>query len=524
MRAEWAALRGREAGDRGGLRRRHQRLHRLRRWAPRAPAPRVHAARLPPRALDDGGCRCDPQPRPQPQPRQRGHAGAGRVRPASSPIACALRSRRAGTAGARRPRPVPAGGRAQGGSSSRRASFGFKRQAAPRGSPRSNRMPAANGARAATTGSSRRRSPRPGGRCSRTTRTATTWCRASATSSTSGAPTLRAIGANETHLPGISIGHRNESIAFGYTIFPIDQEDLYVYATRGAAPGSTATRAAGNRSGRARADRRARRGALSRSRVQPPRPGHLRRQEVARAFAVRTAQLEPGTATYMGALRHLKARSLPEFEQSIARWGALLNHLYADVGGTIRVAAGRVQRHGDRTGTACCRCRAMAATNGTAAGRGATCARRQPAARLPDDLERDEPAGRLPERVAQARLRVGGTMAAPAHRGVLASLRRVSLDDSLKLQTDVVSLPARRVLPVIARLKAPEGDAARAAAFLKGLGRRARGALGASGALRSVDGAPRRALWKELPRAEARGGIRCGRHRRRRLLPRAPRQ
>ena len=29
-------------------------------------------------------------------------------------------------------------------------------------------------------------------------------------------------------LPGISIGH-NERIAFGLTIFPIDQEDLYVY-------------------------------------------------------------------------------------------------------------------------------------------------------------------------------------------------------------------------------------------------------------------------------------------------------
>ena len=36
------------------------------------------------------------------------------------------------------------------------------------------------------------------------------------------------IGAGEPALPGISIGH-NEVIAFGLTIFPIDQEDLYVY-------------------------------------------------------------------------------------------------------------------------------------------------------------------------------------------------------------------------------------------------------------------------------------------------------
>ena len=36
------------------------------------------------------------------------------------------------------------------------------------------------------------------------------------------------IGAGEPALPGISIGH-NGKIAFGLTIFSIDQEDLYVY-------------------------------------------------------------------------------------------------------------------------------------------------------------------------------------------------------------------------------------------------------------------------------------------------------
>src|ERR1700688_1463067 len=42
------------------------------------------------------------------------------------------------------------------------------------------------------------------------------------------APTLHVIGANEPALPGVSLGH-NDWIAFGYTIFPIDQEDLYIY-------------------------------------------------------------------------------------------------------------------------------------------------------------------------------------------------------------------------------------------------------------------------------------------------------
>ena len=42
------------------------------------------------------------------------------------------------------------------------------------------------------------------------------------------APGINVIGAGEPALPGVSIGH-NDKIAFGLTIFPIDQEDLYVY-------------------------------------------------------------------------------------------------------------------------------------------------------------------------------------------------------------------------------------------------------------------------------------------------------
>ena len=49
------------------------------------------------------------------------------------------------------------------------------------------------------------------------------------------APGLSVIGGGEPALPGVSIGH-NGSIAFGLTVFGIDQEDLYVYETRGAGP------------------------------------------------------------------------------------------------------------------------------------------------------------------------------------------------------------------------------------------------------------------------------------------------
>src|SRR5205823_6015072 len=42
------------------------------------------------------------------------------------------------------------------------------------------------------------------------------------------APGLNVIGAGEPAIPGVSFGH-NDRIAFGLTIFAIDQEDLYVY-------------------------------------------------------------------------------------------------------------------------------------------------------------------------------------------------------------------------------------------------------------------------------------------------------
>jgi penicillin amidase len=48
-------------------------------------------------------------------------------------------------------------------------------------------------------------------------------------------PDMSVIGAGEPALPGISIGH-NGQIAFGLTIFAIDQEDLYVYELNPADP------------------------------------------------------------------------------------------------------------------------------------------------------------------------------------------------------------------------------------------------------------------------------------------------
>src|SRR4029077_20536142 len=49
------------------------------------------------------------------------------------------------------------------------------------------------------------------------------------------APGWDVIGAGEPALPGVSVGH-NEHGAWGFTIFPVDQEDLFAYETDPANP------------------------------------------------------------------------------------------------------------------------------------------------------------------------------------------------------------------------------------------------------------------------------------------------
>jgi penicillin G amidase len=146
------------------------------------------------------------------------------------------------------------------------------------------------------------------------------------------APGLDVIGAGEPALPGISIGH-NQRIAFGLTIFPIDQEDLYVYE-------------------------RANNGYLYRGRVEHfhtetetvpvkgsgtrqislkfTRHGPVVFETDNRVFAVRAAWLEPGMSPYFGSVEYMRAQNWREFVSALNRWGAPAeNQVYADVDGNI---------------------------------------------------------------------------------------------------------------------------------------------------------------------------------------------
>ncbi len=166
------------------------------------------------------------------------------------------------------------------------------------------------------------------------------------------APGLNIIGAGEPALPGISFGH-NDDIAFGLTIFAIDQEDLYVYELK-----PDDARSYRYQSGWARMQ------VVSESievKGEPARQvellftrhGPVLAQDPAkhRAFALRTVWNEPGLAGYFGSSRLLGAKNWSQFKQASDAWGAPpLNLVYADILGNIGwAAAGRtpVRRNWD---------------------------------------------------------------------------------------------------------------------------------------------------------------------------------
>ncbi len=146
------------------------------------------------------------------------------------------------------------------------------------------------------------------------------------------APDLNVIGAGEPALPGISIGH-NERIAFGLTIFPIDQEDLYFYRRE--------------KSGYRYADHvepirvvtdtiRIRGSTDAQVTYRFTRHGPIVREDNQRIWAVRAAWLEPGMSPYFGSVEYMRASNWRQFSSALNRWGAPSeNQVYADIDGNI---------------------------------------------------------------------------------------------------------------------------------------------------------------------------------------------
>ncbi len=155
------------------------------------------------------------------------------------------------------------------------------------------------------------------------------------------APGLNIIGAGEPALPGVSIGH-NDDVAFGITIFAMDQEDLYVYETNPKDPDAY------------RYNGRWEKMIVDKQTIdvkgEGPREVTLRFTRhgpvlasdtaKSKAFAMRSVWSEPGLSGYFGASRLTHAKSWDDFKAASNAWGAPpLNLVYADVKGNIGWAA-----------------------------------------------------------------------------------------------------------------------------------------------------------------------------------------
>ncbi len=146
------------------------------------------------------------------------------------------------------------------------------------------------------------------------------------------APGMNVIGAGEPALPGISIGH-NEQIAFGLTIFSIDQEDLYVYETN-----AGAYRYRDDWEDFTVIEERipVRDGPDAVVELKFTRHGPVIHETGTHAFVVRAGWLEPGMAPYFGSVEYMRARNWREFLGALNRWGAPSeNQVYADTSGNI---------------------------------------------------------------------------------------------------------------------------------------------------------------------------------------------
>ena len=104
-----------------------------------------------------------------------------------------------------------------------------------------------------------------------------------------------------------------------------------------------------------------------RAALHAARPGAVHRTRSGnRAFALKWVGSEPGGAAYLASLAVGRARNQDEFLDALEAWKVPgLNFVYADVDGNIGwVAAARTPVR--RSTTACCRCRATAASSGRA--------------------------------------------------------------------------------------------------------------------------------------------------------------
>ena len=149
------------------------------------------------------------------------------------------------------------------------------------------------------------------------------------------APGWDVIGAGEPGLPGVALGH-NQNIAWGFTIFGLDQQDLYLEELNPADPLQYKT-AQGWDNMQVRKEVFGIRGSPDvQVDLKFTNHGPVLWEDGKRALALRWVGAEPGTAGYLGSLAVDRAQNWQEFEAAMPRWKVPSeNIVYADRDGNI---------------------------------------------------------------------------------------------------------------------------------------------------------------------------------------------
>ena len=149
------------------------------------------------------------------------------------------------------------------------------------------------------------------------------------------APGWNVIGAVEPALPGVAAGH-NEQIAWGFTIFGIDQQDLYIETLNPSDPQLYRTANGWSAMREERETIRVRGAADVEVTLHFTNHGPVVWEDGKRALALRWVGAEPGTAGYLASLSVDRARNWQEFERAMPRWKVPPeNIVYADRAGNI---------------------------------------------------------------------------------------------------------------------------------------------------------------------------------------------
>ena len=170
------------------------------------------------------------------------------------------------------------------------------------------------------------------------------------------APGWNVIGAGEPPFVGVAIGH-NERVAWGLTIVGTDQEDVYVEEVNPANPMDVRFRCAWEPMRVVREEIRVKNQAPVAVEIKYTRHGPVFFEDAARnrAYALRSALLEPGTAPYLGGLRLAQTTNCKQFLAAAMYWKSPSENLICgDVDGNIAWQASALTPNrqapaGDRT-------------------------------------------------------------------------------------------------------------------------------------------------------------------------------